>query len=65
MLVFHCIICINEYNSYFEPTIIQDIQMIEPGLSNTYFIQYEKQTFFSFNIDGQEKIQVNIHGTKL
>ena len=62
MLVFHFIVCINEYNSYSETTILQNIQEIEPGLSNTYFIQYEKQTFFSFNIDGQEKIQVNIHG---
>ena len=35
--------------------------VIEPGLSETYFINSEEVTNFAFNINGQDTVQVNIH----
>ena len=35
---------------------------IESGYSDTYFISYKSYTIFSFKIEPQKKIQINIHG---
>ena len=35
--------------------------VIEPGLSETYFINSEEVTNFAFNINEQDTVQVNIH----
>ena len=56
--------CFNEYNSDLGIPIYIDGYngIIEPGLSQTYFIPYQKETNFQFNISTQDILQINIHG---
>ena len=35
--------------------------ILNPGFSKTYLIQYQKDTNFVFNIENNEKLQINIH----
>ena len=56
--------CYNEYYSDLGIPINEDGQkgVIDPGLSQTYFIPYQKETNFQFNISTQDILQINIHG---
>ena len=45
LFLYNQIICINNYNEISEES---EIIEIEPGLSQTYFIKYEKETNFKF-----------------
>ena len=58
LFLYNQIICINNYNEISEES---EIIEIEPGLSQTYFIKYEKETNFKFIILDEENIQINIH----
>ena len=40
---------------------IDEYKLIDPGISKTYFIQYQKNTKFTFNISDNDILQVNIH----
>ena len=50
-------------NNNFESLVEENTTIeINPGLAQTYFIQYQKDTKFVFNISGEEdKLQINIH----
>ena len=58
--IIHYSNCINKQNSAFED--INENGNINPGISKTVFIQYQKETNFIFNITEQETLQINIHG---
>ena len=58
LFLYNQIICINNYNEISEES---EIIEIEPGLSQTYFIKYKKETNFKFIILDEENIQINIH----
>ena len=50
-------------NNNFESLVEENTTIeINPGLAQTHFIQYQKDTKFVFNISGEEdKLQINIH----
>ena len=77
LLLYHQVICINlgsektplDYdflcsNNYIESSVEENSTIeINPGLAQTYFIQYLKDTKFVFNITNEEdNLQINIHG---
>ena len=43
-------------------TLIDYYVKIDPGISKTVFIEYQRETNFIFNITEQEALQINIHG---
>ena len=40
----------------------EEIFILKPGYSNTYFISYKRDTIINFQTESQEKIPINIHG---
>ena len=53
--------CNNQQN-YDLNLIFNEDKNIDPGISKTYFIEYNKETNFIFNISGEDILQINIHG---
>ena len=77
LLLYHQVICINFgsektpldndflcSNNYIESSVEENSTIeINPGLAQTQFIQYLKDTKFVFNITNEEdNLQINIHG---
>ena len=77
LLLYHQVICINFgsektpldndflcSNNYIESSVEENSTIeINPGLAQTYFIQYLKDTKFVFNITNEkDNLQINIHG---
>ena len=77
LLLYHQVICINLgsektpldndflcSNNYIESSVEENSTIeINPGLAQTQFIQYLKDTKFVFNITNEEdNLQINIHG---
>ena len=61
LLIFSHSNCININNDFRESLDDENTIQIEPGLSETYFIEYQQNTKFSFNIKDNDNLQINIH----
>ena len=61
LLIFNQILFLNCNNEFTESILEQNKFQIEPGLSKTYFIEYQQDTNFTFNIKEGDSLQINIH----